>query len=172
MANTVLRIGLTRIPAKIFKEIVPKIAVVMTRFTSWGAGADKGQKNEAVNSPSFMFECYGLIAVFVRGCFYNPLRFFVQNIFGATPPAYDGLSPERPNPAVIRNLITRKLRNIFPNFFGDGKILGSHGRNLLGFGGGQSRCPVHAGPRLAFLYHNVWRIDKIKAPRISLFGRE
>jgi hypothetical protein len=155
MANTVLRIGRARIPTKIFGEIVTKIAVLMAGLQPRRARADKGEKDEGVNASSFMSKGYGLIAVFVRGCFHNPLGFFVQNILGASPPAFDRLPPERPNPAVIRNLVSSKLRNIFPIFFGDGKILGSHSRNLLRVWVVNRAVAGVLPLRPAFLYHNV-----------------
>ena len=141
-------------PGKVLKKVIGAFPISVTTFVSNRAGSCEGFKDKSMDFsfvvPSFFGQTHSEIAV-VNFWLQNPPGSCSQHEFGAThvPHALvSGPVPIRPNPSLIRNIITGEIRDWFENFIVWVKIEITHGLNLLqGLSFGEGRIPARTGVR-------------------------
>ena len=126
VAGSIITVALTSVPSKIREIIVLIIIVPMTALQPFRTWAYKGYQYQSPNveTPSM---------VFVRETYCpNSIRrqpgFEYSGYYG---PSMSIISP-RPDATKIAGFIKRISRDSFPNFIWCGRLIFSHGRNLLG----------------------------------------
>jgi hypothetical protein len=147
------------IPSKIFQKIVDADTIPMTGLETRGARANEGFQNKMVDKTRVNFpvfrQSYSRIAIRIWVRLKNLLGLAFKYGSRAISFAKAGPSPVGPHPSLVRNVIPFKPRNSFPNLINWGKMIITHGADLLTglavWGGPEWRVVRY--PARSFLYH-------------------
>jgi hypothetical protein len=118
------------IPPQIIKSGIKFITVIMATFFPLRPWPYKCSKDNFINH----YLNYLAIPAQANGRIstgYFKSQYSLRRIGNFSPQNITGTPPIRPNSPKGGNVITRKLRDWFPNFAGDVKLAITHGLNLL-----------------------------------------
>ena len=150
MPVAILVVVMWSVISQIYKKVVSWNSIFVATFKVLWAWPDKGKQNQAMHEKKVLLGVFiqtgSQVSTTVGALAKDSLGMVFQNKCSAQSLSQAFLLPKRPNPPPVADLITRKSRNIFPNFVRGVKVAFSHGATLL--------IRVGAGVRAVAVFHH------------------
>ena len=117
------------VPSQIIKSAMGWNTIVMASFISGGGRADKGEKDEPVNMNTKILAIFSQRNAWIRAI--TRMRFKNLLRSGDYQLSVWACSIIRPYSPLVRDFVSGKAENWFPNFYRGVKMFFSHGGSLL-----------------------------------------